>query len=235
MFKKVFIAGSLALALLLAGCQPAEEKKEEPQKVEETEKVETTEKQEEKEPEKEEVEKEEEKEAEKEEAAEEVSLADWDGTWNNMGAYLNDEELQDSFKELAEKEGNTPEEAKAAYEKKRMCEFDGLVIEGNQIKFLDGFQDKGGNAVSEAEYEYTATHQVKHGNFDIEWFVFTAKEADAKYPVLLMMPVHGEEALTHFHMRYGDDEQKLLEEEGWYPTFVKPSSTYDQLKEEITE
>ena len=71
------------------------------------------------------------------EEVEEVQLSDWDGTWNNMGAYLDDEEL--------------------------------------------------------------------------------------------------EEALTHFHLRYGEDLDEILADEEWYPVLVKPNSTYDQLYEEVTE
>lgn len=163
-----------------------------------------------------------------------VSMSDWEGTWNNMGAYLDDKELEPAFETLAKNEGQSPEEAKADYVKKRKCDFDGFVVKGDQVTLLDNFQDKGGNPIDEVEYAYVTTHKVKHGNHDIEWYTFKAK-GDAKYKILLMMPVHGEEALTHFHLRYGDDEEQLLAEEGWYPTFVKPTSTHEQLIAEITE
>ncbi|MDO5725575.1 MAG: ZinT/AdcA family metal-binding protein [Tissierellia bacterium] len=178
----------------------------------------------------------EEKPAEKpaEEVVDEVELADWEGSWNNMGAYLDDPELQEAFEILAKNEDMSVEEAKAAYVEKRHCDFDGLVIDKDSITFLDGFPDDGGNEIEKVNYKFTESISVKHGNFDISWSVFEA-EGDAKYPVMLLMEVHGEEALTHFHMRYGDDKDALLEKEGWYPTFVKPNSTYDQLTEEITE
>lgn len=152
-----------------------------------------------------------------------------------MGAYLDDEQLQDAFKKLAEKEGVTAEEAKEKYVAKRKCDFNGMVFEGDTVTLLDGFQDKGGKAVSESKYEYVETYQVKHGNYDLEWHMFKAVDEKAQYPVLLLMGVHGEEALTHFHLRYGKDAAELLAMEGWYPTFVKPASTYDQLAQEITD
>ena len=34
---------------------------------------------------------------------------------------------------------------------------------------------------------------------------------------------------------YGDDKDELLAKEGWFPTFVKPSSTNDQISGEIAE
>lgn len=164
----------------------------------------------------------------------EIQLSEWDGIWNNMGAYLDDEELQDAFKELAEEENSTLEEVKKAYSEKRRADFDGMIIDGDSITFLDGFKDKDGKEIGKVDYEYKESHKVKHGNFDIEWYVFEAEE-DTEYKVLLMMPIHGEEALTHFHLRYGDDLEELLAMDDWYPTFVKPNSTYEQLYEEIIE
>lgn len=163
-----------------------------------------------------------------------VSMSDWEGTWNNMGAYLEREELQDAFKKLGEKDGKSADEAKAAYIEKRKCDFDGMVVKGDKVTLLDGFENENGKEIESVEYEFLETHKVKHGNHDLEWHAFKAK-GDAKYPIMLMMPVHGEESLTHFHMRYGDDVKALLEKEGWYPTFVKPNTTNEQLVEEITE
>lgn len=165
---------------------------------------------------------------------EEISLSDWDGSWNNMGAYLDDEELQEAFAELAEREDSSAEEVKENYQKRRHVDFDGLIIEGNKATLLDGFEDDGGQLIEEVEYEYKETITVKHGNFDTQWYNFEAT-GDAEYKTLLMMPVHGEELLTHFHLRYGNDLDELLAMEDWYPTFVKPNSTYEQLYGEITE
>lgn len=164
----------------------------------------------------------------------ENSISEWKGSWNNMGAYLDDKELQGAFETLAKKENKSVDEVKKAYVEKRKCEFDGFVVDGDKVTLLDAFQDKNGKVISESEYVFNKAYNVKHGNYDLEWFAYEAK-GEAKYKVLLMMEVHGEEALTHFHMRYGDDVDKLLAIDGWYPTFVKPNSTYDQLIAEITE
>lgn len=163
-----------------------------------------------------------------------VSMQDWEGAWNNMGAYLDEEELQTAFEQVAEKEGKSAEEVKKAYVEKRKCDFDGFVVRGEKVTLLDGFEDKDGNEMDSAEYRFVKSHKVQHGSHELEWHAFQA-EGDAKYPVLLMMEVHGEENLVHFHMRYGDDIEALLAKDGWYPTFIKPGSTMDQLIEEITE
>lgn len=163
-----------------------------------------------------------------------VQLSDWDGTWNNMGAYLDDEELEQAFKDLGEREGMSAEEAKEEFAEGGKINFDGIVIEGNKVTLLDGFEDEGGQVLKELEFEYKDSKVVKHGNFDTEWFAFESGH-DGEYKNLIMMPVHGEEALTHFHLRYGEDLDEILADEDWYPVLVRPNSTYDQLYEEVTE
>lgn len=175
-------------------------------------------------------------EQEKEEAgAETTDLSAWDGTWNNMGAYLDDRELEDAFKKLAEKDKVTAEEAKAKYAEKRRCDFDGMVIRDGAVTLLDGFEDKGGKAVGQAGYAFAETRTSAFGGHELTWHVFKAYQADARYPVLMLMKVDSKGALTHFHLRYGADADELLKVEGWFPTFVRPDSTYGQLAGEIAE
>ena len=88
------------------------------------------------------------------EKSSEVSLADWEGEWNNMGGYLDKDEVQSAFKTLAEKEKVDEKEAKENYLKKRKCDFGGLEIKDNKIKFLKDFPDKKGEVISESEYKY---------------------------------------------------------------------------------
>lgn len=172
---------------------------------------------------------------EKKEDASEVSLSDWEGEWNNMGGYLDKDEVQSAFKTLAEKEKVDEKEAKENYLKKRKCDFGGLEIKDNKIKFLKDFPDKKGDVISEIEYKYVGKQEVEHGGHKLEWDIFEAVNDDAPYKFILMMPIHGEESLTHFHMRYGDDKESLLKDEGWFPTFVKPNTTDAQIIDEITE
>lgn len=172
---------------------------------------------------------------EKKEDSAEVSLSDWEGEWNDMGGYLDKDEVQSAFKTLAEKEKVDEKEAKENYLKKRKCDFGGLEIKNNKIKFLKDFPDKKSEVIGESEYKYVGKEEVEHGGHKLEWDIFEAVNDDAPYKFILMMPIHGEESLTHFHMRYGDDKESLLKDEGWFPTFVKPNTTDAQIIDEITE
>lgn len=220
--KKIALTALLSLGLILAACQKdaADTKTTEitqaESQVEETAKEEAP--------------------AEEDQSEDEkASMADWEGEWNDMGGYLEKAEIQEAFKSLAEKENTDEASAKEAYLKKRKCDFGGLEIDGDHVKFLKEFPDAKGKVIGEADYTFKEKIEVEHGGHKLEWDVFEANSEDAPYKVLLMMPIHGEESLTHFHMRYGDDKDSLLKEEGWYPTFVKPSSTDQQIIDEITE
>lgn len=163
-----------------------------------------------------------------------VSLADWEGEWNNMGGYLERPEVQSAYKELAKKENVDVAKAKADYLAKRKCYFDGLKIEGDKVTYLSTFPADKGEAKGEGTYKFVELKEVPRGKATLKWNIFEA-EGDAPYKYLLLMPVGWEEALIHFHMRYGDDKDELLAKEGWFPTFVKPSSTNDQISGEIAE
>lgn len=220
--KKIALTALLSLGLILAACQKdaadtkTTENTQAESQVEETAKEEAP--------------------AEEDQSEDEkASMADWEGEWNDMGGYLEKAEIQEAFKSLAEKENTDEASAKEAYLKKRKCDFGGLEIKGDHVKFLKEFPDAKGEVIGEADYTFREKIEVEHGGHKLEWDVFEANSEDAPYKVLLMMPIHGEESLTHFHMRYGDDKDSLLKKEGWYPTFVKPSSTDQQIIDEITE
>lgn len=173
--------------------------------------------------------------AKQEASASHASLADWKGSWNDFSSYLDKEEVAEAYAEAAKESKSTPEKVKSELKERRSCEFHGLKIDGDTVSFLDGFESEGGTEVAKATYEWVESKKAMHGGQELEWNVFKAKEADAKYPVLLMMPVHGEEELVHFHMRYGKNADELMGKEDWYPTFVVPSSTIAQIKDEIKE
>lgn len=162
-------------------------------------------------------------------------LKGWEGTWNDFSKYLDDEQLKDAYAEKAKDAGKTPEEVKKELKERRQSEFGGLEIKGDTITFLDGFKDKGGKEIAKVTYKFKDAKKVEHGGKQLEWDIFEAQDKDAKYPVLLLMPVHGEEELVHFHMRYGKDADELLKKDGWFPTFVKPNSTMDQIADEVKE
>lgn len=171
-----------------------------------------------------------------EEKKDQVTLNEWKGDWNNIVNYLDDPELNASFEEVGKRDGITADQARNALKERRKFDYAALRIEGDKMEFLDGFADKGGKVVGTGTYKFVKSEKVKHGGGELNWSLFEATNADAPHKYIAMLDIHGEESLTHFHMRYGNDADKLLDPESkWYPALIKPSSTLDQLKEEITE
>ena len=73
------------------------------------------------------------------------------------------------------------------------------------------------------------------GEHKITWNIFEATNEDAPYKYLTLMKIDPNEDLLHFHFRYGDDLDEILDKEDWFPTVVSPQTTNEQLIDEITE
>ena len=159
-----------------------------------------------------------------------ITLADWQGTWNSFASYMEDKELEQHLQELADKKGVSVEELKAGPAKMMASEIGAVHFEGDEISFYNGFLDKNGELLDKRTYHFVKTHTLKYGNFDFEMHEFQATE-DARYPVLLMTGVHEEEGLIHFHLRYGQDADSLIGQDEWFPTYVSPTTSYEQLLE----
>jgi len=153
--------------------------------------------------------------------------------WNGIHKYLDKPELKQSFEQGAKKKNMTPEAFKKDLMERRKCEFNGLRIKGSTIEFLDGFPKDNPKTISKATYEFSENKKFSYGGHQYEWDIFKAKESNAKYPILFLMPIHGEEGLTHFHMRYGSSIDDMLKQERWFPAFIKPDSTMSQIQGEI--
>lgn len=178
---------------------------------------------------------------EKEELKEDVQLADWEGPWNSLTYYFDMDEVQAEFEHMAEEHGATADEEKAELEEKRKTDFNYIEISEDSIAFYnvepvapgEELDEDKKEEVANNKYEFVTAHEMEHGGSKMYWYEFKAVEEDAKYPVVLLMDVHGEEEVPHYHLRFGDDAEELLKEEDWYPIFVQPETTMDQVSEII--
>lgn len=165
---------------------------------------------------------------------ESVSLSDWEGTWNSIEGYYDVPEVKTAMEENAKNLGITFEALKQEKSKESHVEWLGLKIHGDTITFLDHFSKDGGNEIESVPYEFVEMRTVDGESEDhSRWAVFRAK-GEAKHPLLIMMPVHGEEEITHFHVRYGSDVEALLAMNDWWPVMAKESSTLDQVITEVS-
>lgn len=164
---------------------------------------------------------------------EKVSLEDWKGVWNSIEGYYDDPEVKEALTKVGEPENKTFEEVKKEKVAESHVDWLGLKIEGNTITFLDNFADRDGKEIETVEYEYVETKVVgEESDEHSQWMVFKAK-GEAIHPLLVMMPVHGEDEITHFHIRYGEKVDEILAMQEWWPVMAKSTSTLEQVLEEV--
>lgn len=150
-----------------------------------------------------------------------VSLEDWDGTWFNMISFYDHEDLKEVVEHLAEEHKMSVEEF-IKHEKEESVAFAQIIIDGanSTISFVAEKDNDASEAYVETYvYEFVKSHEVAHGGSSMFWHEFTTK-SDTETPVILLMEIHGEENMAHFHLRAGKDAESLLAQEDWYPTFV---------------
>lgn len=164
-----------------------------------------------------------------------VSLSDWQGDWNSMYEYLEDTEIQSAYSTLAKNEEIDEDKAKEDYLAKRKADFAGLIIDADKVTFLDNFPEKDGKTIGEGTYKFSKTEEQMLGEHKITWNIFEATNEDAPYKYLTLMKIDPNEDLLHFHFRYGNDLDEILNKESWFPTVVSPQTTNEQLIDEITE
>lgn len=175
-----------------------------------------------------------EEDVEEEDVSEEIELSDWEGDWNSITWYLDAEEVQGAYEELAEKRQISAEEAKIEYRKEVETDFNAITIDSDGILYLEKPVEEDGDTIEEVKYDYVTAHPMEHGGQTFYWHEFKA-DGEADHEIVLLIDVHGEETLPHFHMRYGNDVEELLADDDWYPTMLSPTATMDQVYEEIAE
>lgn len=163
--------------------------------------------------------------------SEDIELADWDGEWNSIAWYLDEEEVQEAYEELAERQDISAEEAKEEYAKEVETDFMAMKIDGDEISF---YEEPGGELIEASKYNYVKAHESEHGGQPFYWYEFEAED-DVEHKNILLLDVHGEETMPHFHAKYGENIDELVESLGWLPTLISPTSTMDQVYEEIAD
>ena len=226
--RKLIIVSALSLGLVFSACgndQSKEDKtsNESSQKVEKSNNTTTNESAKTDENDK------------KDDTYSQVSLSDWNGNWNSMYEYLEETDIQPAYSTLAKNEGVDENKAKEDYLAKRKADFAGLIVDEDKVTFLDNFPEKDGKTIGEGTYKFFKTEEQMLGEHKITWNIFEATNEDAPYKYLTLMKIDPNEDLLHFHFRYGNDLDEILNKESWFPTVVSPQTTNEQLIDEITE
>ncbi len=219
--KRFLLAGLIVLTGLTTACSKPAEKAAEP-KVEVKQETKAEEKQEEKKDDHEEIKK------------EDVSLDMWKGDWNSIDAYYDDPVVKEAIEKAAKEQNISVEEFIANIDARRKTEYKGLTIDGDTITFYDGKVGEG-KEIASAKFVLKEILEVPHGSKTLNWFVFETDSKDVK-PLVALMQIHGEEHLAHYHTRFADSIEEIKDKDSkLYPTYIRTSTSSEDVAEELTE
>ncbi|SER77748.1 ZinT/AdcA family metal-binding protein [Corynebacterium cystitidis] len=158
-----------------------------------------------------------------------ATLADWEGEWVSLGALAKTDEMKPFAEEAAKEHGESVEEVLEEVDEARKTDFAGMVIDADHIAFFDTIEEvSGGSAEDGYKYTFSESIEDEHDGNTFTWFVFEGDEG-APHKYVLLMPLHGEETLAHYHMRYGDSvDEAMNADDHWYPTFIAPGEGSDE-------
>lgn len=173
------------------------------------------------------------------ESTKKASLSDWNGSFRGFNSYFEEDFIKKAMEEAAKEHGETTDEMRAELDESRGADFEALVVNEDEITFVKSAKDLDKPSEKPVKYTFDKALDVKTDQHEFTWFIFKA-DGDADHEYVALMPLHGEEALEHFHMRYGNSIEEILDptkqgqSEDWYPTFVNPkTATDDQIIESV--
>ncbi len=157
-------------------------------------------------------------------------LSDWDGHWQSVYPYLENGTLDPVMAQKAESGNKTAEEYRAYYETGYKTDVDWISIEGNEVTFFK--QGEPSKATYESDGYEILTYAK--GNRGVR-FIFKKTSGDDHAPKFFQFSDHSIAPVKahHFHIYFGDDRAKLLEEVTNWPTFYPFSLNGEQIVEEM--
>lgn len=170
----------------------------------------------------------------KEDNDKKATLSDWDGSYRSITSWLDDPSVTEKLAEHAKEKGTTVEAEKAEISKNFDTGFQGIVFNDDKITFVKDAATLDNPTETPVEYKFLESKDDSYNGHDFTWYVFEA-QGPSEYKYVVLLPKHGEETLEHFHGRFGNDKDTLLQQKN-FPIFVDPSKvTPEQVVEEILE
>jgi Zn/Cd-binding protein ZinT len=149
----------------------------------------------------------------------EPALAGWEGTYNSLASYLDDEAFTDVF--------TGKDAAKAKLAEWLAADFKSVRIEGGAIAFYSS-KDAAGTPTTTVSYSRKT---------DIEFWNAFESDQDSAYKYLLATEPGADYdgGAFHFHLRYGTAGFDVLVNGSNLPTAVKADTANDKVQEVIEE
>jgi Zn/Cd-binding protein ZinT len=154
--------------------------------------------------------------------SEKPELAQWNGTYNSLAAYLDEPSFAGIFADKAAAKADL-----AAY---LATDFVSCKIEGNVFTLYTAL-DAGGKATA---INYVFKRKIEPGRG--VWYAFESDRSDAyKYLIATLPGQDDPQGAVHFHFRYGNTSFEALAGGANLPTAVKAGTPADKVQEVVTE
>ncbi|RBP87629.1 zinc transport system substrate-binding protein [Cytobacillus firmus] len=161
------------------------------------------------------------------------SLSDWEGDWQSVYPYLQDGTLDEVFTYKAEQEGKmTAKEYKEYYNEGYQTNVGRIQIQGNKVTFFKNGEEYSG------EYIYDGYEILTYdaGNRGVRYVFKLEAEAEGlpQYIQFSDHSIYPTEA-AHYHLYWGDDREKLLDEVTHWPTYYPSDMDGHDIAHEMME
>lgn len=153
-------------------------------------------------------------------------LSDWEGDWQSVYPYLLSGDLDEVFEHKAENGDMTKEEYKEYYTVGYKTEVDRILIKDNVVTFFEDEKEYSGEYESDG-YEILT---YEKGNRGVR-FIFKLVDGTENMPKYIQFSDHSIFPVesSHYHLYWGDDREKLLEEVTNWPTYYPSNLDADGL------
>ncbi|WP_404357577.1 ZinT/AdcA family metal-binding protein [Cytobacillus firmus] len=161
------------------------------------------------------------------------SLSDWEGDWQSVYPYLQDGTLDEVFAHKAEHGGEmTAKEYKEYYNNGYQTNVERIKIQGKKVTFFKNGEEFTG------EYVYDGFEILTYdaGNRGVR-YVFKLKAEAEGVPQYIQFSDHSiyPTEAGHYHLYWGDDREKLLNEVTHWPTYYPSDMDGHDIAHEMME
>lgn len=157
-------------------------------------------------------------------------LSDYAGDWQSVYPLLTAGKLDAVMAHKAEHGDKTAAEYKAYYEVGYKTDVTRVTIEGDKVSFYRGDKAVSGRYADDG---YAILTYPK-GNRGVR-FIFKKVSGDADAPGFIQFSDHkiAPEKADHYHLYWGNDRAKLLQEMENWPTYYPTALSQDEIVEEM--
>ena len=158
------------------------------------------------------------------------TLADWEGDWQSVYPYLKDGTLDPVMDKKAQNGDRTAAEFKAYYETGYRTDVERITIDGDTLTFYEKGQPLKARYASDG-YEILT---YKKGNRGVR-FIFRKADGDPGAPQFIQFSDHkiAPGAAGHYHLYWGDDRARILQELTNWPTYYPANLSAGQIVDEM--